>query len=271
MGGVGCGSGGNRLAARLNEGEFGMDDLHSEATGGSAVDQVVAQIRALIDTDGLGVGDKLPTERELCERFAISRNTVREAMRMLKAYGIVDVRPKVGATIVDHRMNRAFDLFSFNVAEVSRQTFDDIQGFRELIETGTALHIFGRATPEVIANLRAINQQMVQARSVVEASEFDLQFHTGLIALTGNKSILDIYGIMKPVILRIMQRGKTRRIIEGETFGEHEAILCAIEASDSLGYQYLMRSHLRAGLANFATPRAEADIAKDPGASKGQG
>jgi GntR family transcriptional regulator, transcriptional repressor for pyruvate dehydrogenase complex len=270
MGGVGSGGVGNRRAVQLNEGEFGVDDLNSETAGGSAVEQVVAQIRALIDTDGLTVGDKLPTERELCERFAISRNTVREAMRMLKAYGIVDVRPKVGATIVDHRMNRAFDLFSFNVAEVSRQTFDDIQGFRELIETGTALHIFARATPAVIANLRAINQQMVQARSVVEASEFDLQFHTGLIALTGNKSILDIYGIMKPVILRIMQRGKTRRIIEGETFGEHEAILRAIEASDSLGYQYLMRSHLRAGLANFAPPGAGPDAANDQAAPHGQ-
>ena len=59
-----------------------MDDIYDENGGGSAVDQVVSQIRELIDTDGLTVGDKLPTERELCERFAISRNTVREAMRM---------------------------------------------------------------------------------------------------------------------------------------------------------------------------------------------
>ena len=57
---------------------------------------------------------------------------------------------------------------------------------------------------------------------------------------------------MPPVILRIMQRGKTRRIIEGETFREHEAILRAVETSDNLAYQYLMRAHLRAGLATFA-------------------
>lgn len=264
MGDLSSGNSGARAKpARNGSGikEFSVEDTVIEAVSGSAVDQVVAQIRALIETDGLSVGDKLPTERELCERFAISRNTVREAMRMLKAFGIVDVRPKVGATIVDHRMNRAFDLFSFNVAEMSRQTFDDIQGFRELIETGSAAQIFAAVTPEVIANLRAINQQMVQARSVVEASEFDLQFHIALIALTGNKSILDIYGIMKPVILRIMQLGKTRRIIEGETFNEHEAIVRAIEASDSLGYQYLMRSHLRAGHTTFATPRLEKDVA----------
>lgn len=225
-----------------------------DSVSGSAVDQIVNDIRALISADGLTVGDRLPTERELCERFSASRNTVREAMRMLKAFGVVDVRPKVGATIVDQRMNRAFDIFSFNVTEISRQTFDDIQGFRELIEIGSVLAIFGAVTPADLADLRAINREMVRARTVIEASQHDLTFHTKLVSLVGNKSILDIYGIMTPVILRIMQRGKTRRTIEGETFREHEAILSAIETRDSLGYQYLMRTHLRAGLVTFDGP-----------------
>ena len=150
---------------------------------------------------------------------------VREAMRMLKAFGVVEVRPKVGATIVDQRMNRAFDLFSFNVTGISRQTFDDIQGFRELIETGSVIQIFAAITPADLTDLRDINREMVRARSVIEASEHDLRFHTRLVAIIGNKSILDIYRIMTPVILRIMQRGKTRRIIEGETYREHQAIL----------------------------------------------
>lgn len=218
---------------------------------GSAVDAVLAQVRQLIVEGGLKVGDRLPTERELCERFASSRNTVREAMRMLKAFGVVEVRPKVGATIVDQRMNRAFDLFSFNVTEISRQTFDDIQGFRELIETGSVIQIFAAIQPSDLSDLRAINREMVRARSVIEASEHDLQFHTRLVAIIGNKSILDIYRIMTPVILRIMQRGKTRRTIEGETFREHEAILDAVERRDALAYQYLMRTHLRAGLWTF--------------------
>lgn len=205
----------------------------------------------MIAEGGLTVGDRLPTERELCERFSASRNTVREAMRMLKAFGVVEVRPKVGATIVDHRMNRAFDLFSFNVTEISRQTFDDIQGFRELIEIGSVMQIFAAISPVDLAELRGINREMVRARSVIEASEQDLRFHTRLVSIIGNKSILDIYRIMTPVILRIMQRGKTRRTIEGETFREHEKILDALEARDSLGFQYLMRTHLRSGLAKF--------------------
>lgn len=217
----------------------------------SAVDLVLAQIREMIVAGGLKVGDRLPTERELCERFSSSRTTVREAMRMLNAYGVVDVRPKVGATIIDQRMNRAFDLFSFNVDEISRKTFDDIQGFRELIETGSVLQIFSAIQLRDLADLREINREMVRARNVIEASEHDLAFHTRLVSIIGNKSILDIYRIMTPVILRIMQRGKTRRTIEGETFREHEAILDALERRDSLGFQYLMRTHLRSGLATF--------------------
>jgi DNA-binding FadR family transcriptional regulator len=80
----------------------------------SAVDAMVTEIRGIISAGGLGVGDSLPTERELCERFSTSRNTVREAMRILKAYGLVEVRPKVGATIIDDRMARALELFSFD-------------------------------------------------------------------------------------------------------------------------------------------------------------
>jgi GntR family transcriptional regulator, transcriptional repressor for pyruvate dehydrogenase complex len=230
--------------------DIDTSELPAPGTG-SAVDQVLAELRGLIADGGLKVGDRLPTERELCERFSASRNTVREAMRMLKAFGVVEVRPKVGATIVDQRMNRAFDLFSFNVTEVSRQTFDDIQSFRELIETGAVMQIFDAATPADLERLRQINLDMVRARTVVEASEQDLRLHTALVSLIGNKSILDVYRIMTPVILRIMQRGKTRRTIEGQTFHEHEAILNAIEKRDGLGFQYLMRTHLRSGLSTF--------------------
>lgn len=225
--------------------------VRSGPSNQSAVDLVLAQIRELIVAGGLKVGDRLPTERELCERFSSSRTTVREAMRMLNAYGVVDVRPKVGATIIDQRMNRAFDLFSFNVDEISRKTFDDIQGFRELIETGSVLQIFAAMQPSDLAELHEINREMVRAKTVVEASEHDLRFHTRLVSVIDNKSILDIYRIMTPVILRIMQRGKTRRTIEGETYREHDAILQAIAKRDGLGFQYLMRTHLRSGLSTF--------------------
>jgi DNA-binding FadR family transcriptional regulator len=217
----------------------------------SAVDAIVANIRGLIAANGLGVGDSLPTERELCERFSTSRNTVREAMRILKAYGLVEVRPKVGATITDNRMARAFELFSFDFPHLSRETFADVQGFRGLIEVGSADRIMERMTAGDVTELREINAGLLHARSIPEAAEIDFRFHLRLVSILGNRAILDVYGMIKPVILRIMANRKTRRTFETSTFREHDGVVHALAARDRIAYQYRLKTHLESGFAHF--------------------
>lgn len=226
-------------------------DANKSGDARSAVDEVVAQMRTLIGDRNLTVGDQLPTERELCETFGASRNTVREAMRILKAYGVVEVRQKVGATIVDNRIASAIDMFSFNVMSISLKTFSDIQGFRALLEVSSVEDIFDQITPEDIADLRRINAQLKNANPVEVASEHDFEFHTRLIGVLRNKAILDMYGLMKPVILKIMQQGKTRHTFETATFDEHERVIDALEVRDRLAYQYRMKTHLEMGYAHF--------------------
>ncbi len=231
-----------------------MDDVPEKTLRGgvsSAVDEVVSGIRDMIQDRDLTVGDTLPTEKELSELYGASRNTVREAMRMLKAYGVVDVRPKVGATIVDNRMSSALEIFSFNVTTVSRETFKDIQGFRFLIEVSPVDQLFDRVTESDIAELRAANQAMRDASPIAQASEMDFAFHTRLVSIHGNAAILDVYRLMKPVILRIIERGKSIRTFETDTFREHEAVIDALEARDRLAFQYLLKTHLNAGYTNF--------------------
>lgn len=224
----------------------------------SAVDAMVAEIRGLIAAGGLGVGDSLPTERELCERFSTSRNTVREAMRILKAYGLVDVRPKVGATITDNRMARAFELFALDSPTISRATFADVQGFRVALEVLSVDAIFARADAEAIEALRELNAGLVAARSLPEAAEADFGFHLRLVGLTGNRIMRDVYMMMKPVILQIMASHKTRRTFETSTFREHAGVIDALAARDRIAYQYRLRGHLEANLARFDAPEADA-------------
>lgn len=218
---------------------------------GSAVDVVVQQIRGLIADGRMKVGDALPTERELCIQFNASRNTVREAMRILKAYGLVDVRPKVGATITDNRMSRAFELFSFNTMEISRKTFTDVQALRDLLEVGGAEQILERLGDRDLEELRAINDRMAGINDLQEASEVDYAFHMRLISILDNAAVLDVYKVMKPVILRIMQRGKTRRTFRSETYAEHESVLDAMAKRDRLAFQYRLRTHLMTGFKHF--------------------
>lgn len=230
----------------------------------SAVDDVVARIRNLISERGLKVGDSLPTERELCEAFGASRNTVREAMRILKTYGMVEVRTKVGATIVDNRMASAFEMFAFNVMDISLETFSDIQGFRCLIEVSSVAEILDRITAQDVADLREANSRLLNADPVDTASECDFAFHTRLVSVLGNKAILDVYQLMKPVILKIMQTGKSRHTFETTTFGEHEKVIDALEARDRVAYQYLMKTHLNAGYAHFRNQGEAGPVFKKP-------
>ena len=86
-------------------------------------------------------------------------------MRILKAYGMVEVRPKVGATITDNRIARALELFAFDFPNISRETFADVQGFRVALEVLSVDRIFARATDADVAALRATNADLLTARS----------------------------------------------------------------------------------------------------------
>jgi GntR family transcriptional regulator, transcriptional repressor for pyruvate dehydrogenase complex len=217
----------------------------------SAVEVLVGQIKELIDTRNLGVGDPLPSERELCEMFSSSRTTVREAMRILKTYGVVDVRPKVGAVIIDRRMDAVFDLYSFNTLELSRQTFVDTQGFRRLIEVGGIDTLLDRSTAEDIADLRSINDAMHAEDSYSRAAQQDFRFHARLVSILQNRQVDEIYRVMKPVMLKIMENGVSRAKFHGANYNQHAGIVDALEARDRLAFQYRATEHLEMGLALF--------------------
>jgi DNA-binding FadR family transcriptional regulator len=223
---------------------------------GSAVDEVVRKLRAMIEAGGLKVGDRLPTERELCQQFNASRNTVREAMRILKAYGQVEVRPKIGATIADNRMSRLFDLFAFDLIAISRKTFSDVQTLRALIEVGPVDMLFDKCTATDIDELRALNQGLADVEDMQEASEMDFQFHLRLASILDNNTIGNMYKVLKPVILRIMEMGKTHRTFQAETFGEHESVIDALAARDRLAFQYSLQAHLNKGFQHFEQEEA---------------
>jgi DNA-binding FadR family transcriptional regulator len=227
---------------------------------GSAVDNLVQQIKGHIQSNGLTVGDTLPSERELGEKFAAARNTVREAVRILKAYGVVDVRPKIGAVIVNRHMDAVLDLFSFQLS-ISRETFIDIQGFRRLIEVGSADAIFSVVTDADIARFRKLNADILDAPSKVEAAERDFGFHAALLELADNQTVLNVYTTMKTIIVKLMETGKETHGLQG-TFDTHSRILDALEAQDRLGFQYWMSSHLDHGL-GFIDDSVDSQTAED--------
>ena len=212
----------------------------------SAVDRLVERLRAYIRERKLDVGDPLPTERDLGQQFSAGRNTVREALQVLRAYGIIEVKPKSGAVISDRHFDALSKLFLFQ-RDVTPNSFHEIQGFRKLLETGIVDHLLMNRTEEELERLEAINSRILLCDSVEGAAKQDFAFHEELVRLSGNRLLLANYRLLEPMILQIMRLGKEVRFVQNETYSAHADIISAIRSRDRLAYSYLMAKHLDYG------------------------
>lgn len=204
-------------------------------------------IRGLIAERGLKVGDAVPTERELGEIFQIGRNTVREALQVLKAYGIIDSRPKVGAVIAGGHGEAIRKMFSFHGA-ISRDSFKDMQGFRRIIEIGVADAVMRRMGPDDLRMLERKNRAMLNATTVVERARRDYEFHEAIIELAGNQTTLAVYRMVRPMIEEVMHLGKASGLAQEQSYQAHTELIGALRAADPIAYAYLMSRHLEYAL-----------------------
>jgi GntR family transcriptional regulator, transcriptional repressor for pyruvate dehydrogenase complex len=230
------------------------EDSDDTAVGGgpeaprvSAVDRLVEQIREMMTERSLRIGDPVPTERELGEMFQASRNTVREALVVLRAYGLIETRPKVGAVVAAGHGEAIKRLFAFHNG-ISPDTFRDLQGFRRIVELGVGEQVILTATEADFYALDRVNDRLLTARDVPEAAQADYDFHEAIIALGGNRTTLAAYRMLSPVIVEVMQIGKSARPVQTDTHSAHAEVVAALRARDRVAYAYLMSRHLEFGL-----------------------
>lgn len=231
-----------------------LDDTENDATGVvpegprvSAVDRLVAQIREMLTDRGLRIGDPVPTERELGEMFQASRNTVREALVVLRAYGLIETRPKVGAVVAAGHGEAIRRLFAFHRG-ISPDSFRDLQGFRRIVELGVGEQVILTATDADLDALDLVNDRLLSVRDVPEAAQADYDFHEAIIALGSNRTTLAAYRMLSPVIVEVMQIGKAARPVQTDTHTAHAEVVAALRARDRIAYAYLMSRHLEFGL-----------------------
>lgn len=222
-------------------------DAAQEPAKVSAVDRLVEQVRDLVRQRGLVIGDALPTERDLGELFQAGRNTVREALQILKAYGIIEVRPKIGAVLSDRHEDAVRKLFAFQ-NDISPASFLDVQGYRRIIEVGVGDHIILHATASELDHLDAVNARILENQGVDDAARCDFEFHEALVSLASNRTLLASYRLLQPVITHIMRVGKAAKPVQVDTQLAHSQIINALKARDRVAYAYLISRHLEYGL-----------------------
>ena len=209
-----------------------------------AYEDVVAQIRALIDDGRLKQGDQLPTERELSETFRVSRATIREAIRTLESAKLVQSRQGDGTYVLassEETLVQTLAAVLFN----EKDTIYDIFYVRKIIEPHVAELAAENATPGEIKELATLimehEESIAEGKSV---TKYDSAFHGLLARMSKNpimerllSALVDLFEQTRGEYLQNDERAK-------KSFIGHHEVFTAIKSRDCTAARRAMSRHL---------------------------
>jgi GntR family transcriptional regulator, transcriptional repressor for pyruvate dehydrogenase complex len=222
-------------------------DLLSRVSIGRISDVIVEQVRLLIRRGHLLVGDRLPSERELCERFGVSRVTVREALRVLEANGLVEIRVGArGGAFVTAPSSRLVGEGIADLISLATITADEVTEARRVFELGIVPLVCERATEEDIAALYEIcDRSSAQLSGDDDPLELSAEWHARYAQAAHNRAVAMLVAALHGPLLMALEKARQvapprgRRGVE-----EHRALVDAIADRDMARATTLMSTHL---------------------------
>lgn len=207
---------------------------------------ILQQLRHLIASGALQPGDRLPAERNLAAQFGVGRSHVRDALRRLEFYGILETHPQSG-TVVARLGVAALNNLIGNVLALDRDDIAALLETRVILEVETARLAAGRATPpQMRAIVKAQDGFRAKALRGDPALHEDLALHLAIADAARNAVLASLVGLIAPDIMRHHGQQKTcdaQRLIA--VVDEHQAICDAIAARDPAGAALAMENHAR--------------------------
>ena len=201
---------------------------------------VVDRIQEQIVSGALGVGDRLPPERELAVRLDVSRPAIREGLRMLEALGAlkmgVGTGPDSGTIVASRPIEALVRLLQIHQG-LSNLSIAEIAEVGIMLEALSAREAAVNASDADHSRMRRLLQEMAASRMSPEAAhECDVALHLHLAEACGNRLIAGmvaaIRGAVREGILDAYETSGDWPGISESLSVEHEEILAAVRAGD---------------------------------------
>ncbi len=210
-------------------------------------DGVVAQLSEALLAGRLAPGEALPSEGRLAERFGVSKQVVREALRQLAAIGVVEIGQGRAPRVRTPDAAPIARIWRFAVGR-SREGLAEAVELRRIIEPQVARRAAVRANAAGVAALRAIDARQEAACGDVPAwIEADLDFHEHLAVLSANRLVRLQVASLRPLTHEVMVLLNSReRRGAGDwqaTLRRHLRVVSAVAANDPLRAQRAMEAH----------------------------
>lgn len=168
----------------------------------SVVQQVINKITDAIISGELKPGDRLPTEMEMVSAFHVGRNTVREAVRTLEAYGVVEIRRPEGTFVCSGFSEKMINPMLYSIILQKDDSYRDLIGLRQLIETGILKLVrqqgltddenreLDRRYAELVRRINA------EPHNVTDVAEADMYLHEAFAEATHNQLVIMIHNVV---------------------------------------------------------------------------
>ena len=211
---------------------------------GSTAEVVLGKIRRMIEVGELKLGDRLPAERQLAERFKMSRGSLRAALHSIAGMGLLQFRHGSGTYITDGPPVLSEGPLSL-LARLHGFTDDEMFEARRQLEVGVAGLAAERATPEQHAIMLAhVNGMAETLKDPQKYLVHDLAFHREIAAASNNP----ILGALVEMVSTILYRQRRQTVSHARDLGDslamHRRIYRAIAAGDATKARDAMNEHL---------------------------
>ena len=235
--------------------ERGMDVEPVKST--RIYEEIVRQIRQMIAEGRLKSGDRLPPERDLAEKFVVSRTSVREALRTLESLGLVEIRPGEGTFVRRVSVESLVQPLAAVVAS-QREAIGELFEARRLLEPAIAALAAARATPEERYEMeRILDEQAKEVASGGTGMAQDAQFHAAIGAAAHNRAITRIASAIIDLLAQSREESLNTPGRPDRSHQDHRRVLQAIARRDADGARTAMLDHLVAVEGLVLGPREE--------------
>jgi DNA-binding FadR family transcriptional regulator len=194
-------------------------------------------------------GMLLPNEAEWCRRLRMSRSAVREAIKMLKAKGLLNSRPKVGTRVEPRERWNLLDrdVLGWYAMAPDREAFlRTVQEFRHIIEPEATALAAERRSEEQMVEISTACREMGEAASLAIRTQADTRFHLAILRASGNELLVPL-GVLIESAFDHLFRYVTR---EGDDLDHAQKLHEAIERNVRLRRPEAARNAVRKLLAN---------------------
>jgi DNA-binding FadR family transcriptional regulator len=209
---------------------------------------VVDTLARRIMSGGIRPGEGLPNTQDLSAELGVSRSALREAIKVLGAKGMLEVRPRTGTRVLPRSSWNLMDpeLLGWCGPSLDADLVRSLLECRQLIEPGAAALAAQRASNTQLAAIEAALERMAQAPSLDERVEADLDFHVAVLRASGNLFLAQ-WGLTVSSVLLVAFRLSTGASDSYDVaFSAHRDIVEAIRLRDSPAADRGMRAVLGA-------------------------